>query len=168
MPAERSRLIDVDRLADAGETYVLDLELSSLPRLAPLLASEQGSAHAQLRFARERGQPVAEVVVQARVPLRCQRCLGPVWQTVDESSKVWLVTDPARIDDLEMGIEPILAAEGRIALRDLVEEELLLAVPLVPRHAGDECGLVEASPAQGESVQKPFAGLGELLKRGQN
>ncbi|MFZ9709319.1 MAG: YceD family protein [Steroidobacteraceae bacterium] len=167
MPADWSRPIDVERLADAGESREIDASLSSLPRLAPLLAADDGKVHAAIRFDRERGQPVAEVAVEARVPLRCQRCLRPVWFGVSERSKVWLVTDPARADELDPGIEPTLAPEGRIALRDLAEEELLLALPLVPRHErGEECGTVEEAAPQSEAVQKPFAGLGELLKRG--
>ena len=78
-------------------------------------------------------------------------------------------------DGLESsGAEPTLAPEGRVVLRDLVEEEILLAAPLVPRHedvAG--CGPGEAIPADttpGDAkkgpMNTPFAGLGELLKRG--
>ena len=64
-----------------------------------------------------------------------------------------------------LGIEPVLAPDGRIALRDLVEEELLLVVPLVPRHEDEaDCGRVASDEA--DVRQTPFAGLGELLKRG--
>ena len=61
----------------------------------------------------------------------------------------------------------VLAPEGRIALRDLVEEELLLAVPLVPRHENEaDCGRTASTEA--DVTQTPFAGLGELLKRGRS
>ena len=155
MPADWSRPVDVERLADAGERRENDLSLASLPRLAPDLAMTDGTVHARIGFARERKQPVADIEVRARLPLRCQRCLQPMWLDVDQQSRVWLVTDLAKVDREEMGLEPILAPEGHIALRDLVEEELLLAVPLVPRHEEEEV------------VQRPFAGLGELLKRKQ-
>jgi uncharacterized metal-binding protein YceD (DUF177 family) len=59
-----------------------------------------------------------------------------------------------------------LAPEGKIALRDLVEEELLLSVPLVPRHDDPrECGVSADEATEDDGMQKPFAGLGELLKR---
>jgi uncharacterized protein len=162
MPADWSRPVDVDRLADAGEIRETDLPLADLPRLVPALASTEGTAHCRIVFSRE-------VAVEARLGLRCQRCLKPVWLAVDDVSKVWLVTDPERADELDPGIEPTLAPEGRIALRDLVEEELLLAVPLVPRHEGEtQCAPTEeqAADREQEVVQRPFAGLGELLKRG--
>lgn len=166
MSADWSRQLDVDRLADVGERREFDLPLRELPRLVPALASLDGLAQCRLQFTRERGQPVAEVAVRARLGLRCQRCLRPVWLAVDEVSRLWLVTDPAKADDLDPGLEPTLAAEGRIALRDLVEEELLLAVPLVPRHDDASQCASPAEPADEQPVvQTPFAGLGELLKR---
>ncbi len=168
MPADWSRPVDVERLADAGERRENDLPLASLPRLAPDLALTEGTVHASIEFARERKQPVADIEVSARLPLRCQRCLQPMWLDVDQQSRVWLVTDLAKADREEMGLEPILAPEGHIALRDLVEEELLLAVPLVPRHEDEsDCTTGSAEPEEEEVVQRPFAGLDELLKRKQ-
>ena len=168
MPADWSRPVDVERLADAGERRENDLSLASLPRLAPDLAMTDGTVHARIGFARERKQPVADIEVRARLPLRCQRCLQPMWLDVDQQSRVWLVTDLAKVDREEMGLEPILAPEGHIALRDLVEEELLLAVPLVPRHEDEsDCTAGSAESEEEEVVQRPFAGLGELLKRKQ-
>jgi uncharacterized protein len=168
MPADWSRPVDVERLADAGERRENDLSLASLPRLAPDLALTDGTVHARIAFARERKRAVADIEVRARLPLRCQRCLQPMWLDVDQQSRVWLVTDLAKVDRDEMGLEPILAPEGHIALRDLVEEELLLAVPLVPRHEDEsDCTTGSAESEEEEVVQRPFAGLGELLKRQQ-
>lgn len=170
MPADWSRQLDVDRLADTGERREFDLPLRELPRLAPELASLDGAAQCRLSFTRERGQPIADVTVKARLGLRCQRCLRPVWLEVDNASRVWLVADLAAAEAQDPGIEPTLAPEGRIVLRDLVEEELLLAVPLVPRHEdASQCAALE-QPADEQQdaqqvVQRPFAGLGELLKR---
>lgn len=176
MPADWSRPLDVDRAADQGSAWEFELPLAALPRLAPDLALPEGSAACRVEFARERGRPLAEVEVRSRVPLRCQRCLRPVWVEVDARSQVRLVTDPAAgaDDGLEEGPEPTLAPEGRVLLRDLVEEEILLAVPLVPRHEDvAECGPGDAireekAPADAEKGPKntPFAGLGELLERG--
>ena len=166
MPADWIRPVDVERLADVGESREFDLPLGELPRLTPALASTDGLARCRVTFAREQGQPVATVAVNARLGLRCQRCLKPVWTDVDSESQVRFVTDPASVDENDLGIEPTLAPEGRIALRDLLEEELLLSVPIVPRH-GDprECDGLEVEEDEAEEMQRPFAGLGELLKR---
>lgn len=165
MPADWSRTVEVERLADVGEVREFDLPFAELPRLVAELASLDGVARCRVAFARERGFPVADIDVRARLPLRCQRCLQSAPLEVHQSSRVWLVAEPDAADRLEAGIEPVLAPEGRIALRDLVEEELLLAVPLVPRHENEaDCG--RNASAEAEVKQTPFAGLGELLKRG--
>jgi uncharacterized protein len=185
MPADWSRPLDVDRAADQRSAWEFELPLAELPRLAPDLALQEGSAACRVEFARERGRPVAEVEVRSEVPLRCQRCLRPVWIEIDVRSMVRLVTDPAQAgeaepgegddDGLESGAEPTLAPDGRVVLRDLVEEEILLAAPLVPRHEDvAECGpgdAIRGEPEAPEDAKKgpmntPFAGLGELLKRG--
>jgi uncharacterized metal-binding protein YceD (DUF177 family) len=70
----------------------------------------------------------------------------------------------------------VLAAGGRITVGELVEEELLLALPIVPLHAqSSDCAVpVDASAASGvppasgapeQTTQKPFAQLDRLLKR---
>ena len=106
MPADWYRPVDVERLADVGESRKFDLPLAELPRLSPALASTDGYAQCRVTFAREQGQPVAEVAVEARLGLRCQRCLKPVWTDVDGRSQVRFVTDPARVDENDLGIEP--------------------------------------------------------------
>ncbi len=179
MPADWSRAVDIERLADAGERIDFDTRLDVFPRLAGELADGSGRAVGHVEMSRERGQPVAAVCVEAVVPLVCQRCLGPVRIEVLSNARVALVANLDVADRLDSSVEPVVVEGGRVALRDLVEEELLLAVPLVPRHDDEtECvpgEAVEAAPGAPSTdpvetgpadTQKPFAGLGELLKRG--
>jgi uncharacterized protein len=179
MAADWSRAVDIERLADAGERVDFDTPLEVFPRLAGELASAAGRASGHVAVSRERGQPVAAISVHAVLPLVCQRCLRPVDVEVRSESRVALVADLDGADRLDSSVEPVVVEEGRVALRDLVEEELLLAVPLVPRHEEEsDCGpvaVVETAPGVAPVVpdapvpadtQKPFAGLGELLKRG--
>ena len=127
---------------------------------------------------REDGRPTATLHVAASVPLVCQRCMGRVDVPVVAESRVVLVAVPAEADKLPAGMESFFAEGGRVALRDLVEEELMLALPLVPRHESSrDCHtqreLQDAVlPASGQDIessldatQTPFSGLGDLLKR---
>jgi len=193
MPADWSRPVDVDRLADAGEQRDFDVDLAEFPRLADQLARPGARARGSLQVAREQRVPVVDVEVHARLPLVCQRCLGIVEVPVDASARVAVVPDLAAADALGADLDPFLAADGKLALRDLAEEQLLLALPLVARHAVDsQCEPLAAEARRGESrgdearqqasgrggargatedasvapvTQKPFAELGELLKR---
>lgn len=180
MAADWSRAVEVGRLADAGERLDFDARPAEFPRLVRELAAATGRVQGHLQFARERGQAVVELRLRAVLPLVCQRCLGPVDVEVGSDVRVALVDDLDEADRLDAGIEPVVVEGGRVSPRDLVEEELLLAVPLVPRHEDEsKCGTraaAEAAPGLPRAVpadrpaqvetQKPFAGLGELLKRG--
>jgi uncharacterized protein len=94
---------------------------------------------------------------------------------IEVKSRIALVSDYAAADRVQDGLEVFLVESESVSVRDLVDEELLLALPQVARHAeGSECAdgamqssalEVGAEEADDPQVQKPFAQLGELLKR---
>jgi uncharacterized protein len=99
----------------------------------------------------------------------------PMRWPVNVKSRIALVSDYDAADRVPDGMEVFLVEADSVSVRDLVDEEVMLALPHVPRHdEGSECaGRKVELPGQdadaGESaaaqVQKPFAQLGELLKR---
>lgn len=176
MSSDWSRAQDVDRLADAKADYPFDVDLQDFPRLRPSLAAgTTGRAIGRVTVLRELGLPTAEVAVEAAPLLTCQRCMRPVRVPISAKSRVVLVTSLDRADAVAAGVEPILVEDGRIAMRELVEEELLLGLPLVPMHAVDDADCVVlnrqyvvetgAQDLRDEEKQKPFAGLDKLLGR---
>lgn len=145
------------------------------------LASGEGSVDATIVFERrDDGPPLLSVQATADVELVCQRCLRSMTVRVAGASRVGLVESMAQADRLPTDVEPVWLDERRVDLAALVEEELMLALPLVPMHERDDrsCGMtavdsteaaqVEPETMRGEAAvkQKPFAELGELLKRG--
>jgi uncharacterized protein len=91
---------------------------------------------------------------------------------IDGSARVALVASESEAERVPPEFEPVRAPEGRVSLRDLVEEEVLLTLPIVALHESMEnCEpqaaevAKEAEHAHEDSVQRPFANLGELLKR---
>jgi uncharacterized protein len=98
---------------------------------------------------------------------------------VGSTARVALIAAESEADRVPQEFETVLAPENRIRVQDLVEEELLLSLPLVPLHAdASECAGKESShlsdiakhePAAAEAAerktQRPFERLGELLKR---
>lgn len=166
-----SRFQDIDRLADGAAEFDYTIPLADLSRLHPHLASLEGEVSAHLEFRREFGCVVASLVVRARPQLQCQRCLRDFGFAMASESRVALVANANASERVPAGLEPVLAAEGQVRVVDLVEEEVLLGLPLIARHADDaECNLDVAAPEPDEepAAQTPFAGLGELLKRKQS
>jgi uncharacterized protein len=170
MPEDWSKLEDIDPLADGRVSIDFDIPLSAFPRLAPQLAGTAGSARGRVRFSRASGLPTADVQVAADVGLTCQRCLAPLAWHVDSHASTAMIADAAEADRAPADLETILAPEHRLSIRDLVEEELLLSLPIVPLHAQAECAAAAAQAMPAEPAaqgQRPFAQLDELLKRTQ-
>jgi uncharacterized protein len=168
-----SKLLDIGPLADGRAEVDFSIPLQEFPRVLPLLAATDGVARGRVNFSREGWIAVAEVSVNAEVTLLCQRCLTPLKWPVASVARAALVATPAEAERVPETLETVLAPEHRISLRDLVEEDLLLALPLVPRHAngdcaGDRAGILEEQGSAAEpaaETQRPFAQLSELLKR---
>ncbi len=107
---------------------------------------------------------------QATVPLQCQRCLGPVAQVLQVDRLIGFVRGEelaARLDE-ELD-DDVLDLPARLDVHELLQDELILALPLVPRHDGD-CPQPLAVPASDESPGQepaneqphPFAALAAL------
>ena len=104
---------------------------------------------------------------EARVPLECQRCLRPVMVPLRVEREFLFVPgeDAAAALDADSE-EDVLALTRALDLRELIEDELLLAMPIVPRH--DVCPeplpAPAPDPAAGEAPPHPFAALAALRR----
>jgi uncharacterized protein len=173
MSQDWSKLLDVGLLADDRAEIDFSIPLKEFPRVLPLLAAPDGTARGRVDFGREDRIAVAQIRIAAEVMLLCQRCLSPLTWTVNSTGRAALVATPAEAGRLPETLETVLAPDHRISIRDLVEEELLLALPLVPRHENEECAGARAGmPAESGSqpqpageTHRPFGQLSELLKR---
>jgi uncharacterized protein len=163
----RSKLCDVSVLADAGSETEFDMQVADMERLRPVLAGPEGWVRGAVKFARDRGRPVARLHFTAQLQLRCQRCLEAMTVQMHGGSVVHLVVDEAAAQGLPEEAETLLVPEGRLLLRDLVEEDLLLSLPIAPRHESGSCGAASSSAAdedEAQQVQRPFAALEELMR----
>ena len=165
-----SRPLEVDRLADTQAEVEFRGEIAELPGLRSVRPGVGGSVRGRARFSREQGFAVVELSVEGSATLECQRCLQPLQLPLDGSTRVALIASESESARVPTDLEPVLAPAGRTSLGELVGEELLLMLPIVPLHPGGEsCTRApQAAPApelrHGET-HRPFAGLGEMLKR---
>ncbi|MHB1870414.1 MAG: YceD family protein [Steroidobacteraceae bacterium] len=163
-----SKPLDVDRLSRGAAALDFDLALRQLPRLSSRAELIGGSVRGRVRFGRDSGQAVAEVSLEGAAQLQCQRCMRPMEQPLSARVRVALLADEAEAGAVPEALEPVLARDGRISIAELIEEEVLLSLPIVPMHAaGEPCAALEAAGAVSEpaeaSTQRPFARLDELL-----
>jgi len=148
------------------------LPLSSMHRLREVLADDEGEATAgEVRFALEFDRdalqvPYVELRIDALLPLLCQRSLQRFLFPVNIVQRLGLIRDEADEAALPPGYEPLLVpADGELRPAELVEDELILAVPLVPVSPGSES--VERDwpiQADEEIRANPFSALAALKK----
>jgi uncharacterized protein len=149
-------LLDPGLAADNRKHFSGHFRLSSLPRLRGLLLDPAGEATFRLAFERdENGRVVVLVQVQADLGLRCQRCLGAVTCRVEVESALAVVASVDESKGLPDRYEPLLIDGVAMRPRDLIEDELLLGLPLIPRHPPGDCG------ALAEHASVPEAGHGD-------
>ncbi len=158
------------RLARQGRTLRGAVAAASLPRLAEAVSALEGDAEAELGFALDAaGVPHATGRVRARVRLVCQRCLEPMTLAIDAPLRVGFARSEAAAAALPEAYEPVVVgAEEELALAGLVEDELLLALPIVPRHAaGEPCPGRERLAALARAARPPRAleALGALWRQ---
>jgi uncharacterized protein len=167
MPEDGAKPVIVAVLADAGSKVELAVPVAKLERISEYLASPEGMATGSVAFSREEGRIVAEVELAATLVVRCQRCLKPMHLPIECRSRVALLASEEEASGVPPELETALAPDGRLRPADLVEEELLLALPVAPRHPGN-CpgeGREAAQQSIAQTTQRPFAGLGDLLGR---
>lgn len=170
MPQASQELLDTLNLAAAATVVEREFRLADFTRLVDRLATADGVAVARMALCTAGGVPTGELQVRAEALLTCERCLRPMRRKLRSTSQLAFVESedtPAPADH-----EAIPGDPRRVDLAGLVEDELLLSLPLIAIHGkGEECtplaSLVSGGAGEGSSSQetrRPFAGLKELLK----
>jgi len=176
-PVDPTRL-DVEAFAKDGGSLDGEWPVTLLKRLFDAAHSEarptdadlaQWSAQGESRTKRASGPEVwLHVQAKACVSLVCQRCLGPVETPLNVQRSFHFVANEDLAAQLDADSEDdVLALTRSLNLCELVEDELLLALPLVPRHevCPDPLPLPHGDDKGEESAPNPFAVLA-ALKRG--
>ena len=163
------RQADFRKLAVSGGQIsgVIALDELSRIRAESTDAGSGAQATVELRFrVDDEGYRVIEGRVQACLSLQCQRCLGPMSLPVDADVRLAMVWSEDEIPSLPQRFDGIVVGEGLGDLYELGEEELLLAIPLAPRHPEGECALRRTvdgdDVADGDERGSPFAVLAKI------
>jgi uncharacterized protein len=165
-------LIDPWKAADGKRVFQGTMQLSRMPRLALLLESVSGEAGFSARFGYDRQRNVViDLAVEADLILVCQRSLLAYTEPVRRRSELAVIEKLAEQDALPSNYDPVLVENHRLSLLELVEDELLLGIPQIPRNPAvkevemSTDGDVRTPSAKGdEPLQRPFAGLADLMK----
>jgi uncharacterized protein len=153
------------------------ITLDRLPRFVDCLASAKGSVEVELGFDTDQrtGTKIINGRIEALVEVICQRCLEPLEITLSDDINLALIRREADADKLEGDIEPWICEDHKLDVANLVEEQLILCLPLVSYHSDKACiatldyeARIDADnqPPKGQQKERkenPFAVL-EVLK----
>ena len=139
------------------------LDVCKLERVAACTADQQGQIRATLDFSVDRaGRRRIRGVAQVQLMLICQRCLEPVATELKEDIDLVLVEDEETARQLDKEFEPWVCEDHRIVLAPLLDEQLLLGMPIVSVHKSGPCSEQHSFKSTGQGVdqqdQEPASG----------
>jgi uncharacterized protein len=194
------RDLDLFEFARSGRDAAGTVRVSQLPRMLNEVPADapdrdtaftwqaQGTTQPELQDDGSEGrQPYLRLAIHGGAWLECQRCLAPYEQSFDCDAIYRIVATEEEADEFPLDDDEVdvIVGSRHFDLIDLIEEELLLSLPLVPKH--DVCPAIHESLASGadgadgvDSVDdvpeqevedekaseraNPFAALGSLKK----
>jgi uncharacterized protein len=187
------RALDIYEFAKSGRQAAGALRVSQMPRMLAEVPADvpdrdtvftwqaEGSTQPELQDdGTEAPQPYMRLAVHGSVWLMCQRCLTPYSQHLDVDATYRIVATEEEADEFPLDDDEIEVIVGsrQFNLVDLIEEELLLSLPLVPKHnvcpevheslqSGAPDDEADESGAEAETGKpNPFAVLGKLKSDG--
>lgn len=169
--------IDPRRYAEKRRLLSGELPVKEFSRLASSLIEPEGRVHFNLDFdLDEEKRRIVSGTASSCLKVECQRCLSPMPIELKAEINLAIVKDEATAKLLPKRYDPLVLAVGdEVSIVDLLEDELLLELPLFAMHESDQCD--SASPylekaevksgQQESSVKKesPFSVLSQLKKK---
>jgi uncharacterized protein len=160
-------VVDTLEFAREGRSVSGTVPVSALPRLAELVGQSDALLECELQGRREAGRNWLSLSIRGQFDLICQRCLGPMPFVLETDNELQVIAPGEPWPDelledgsLSLGADAI-AAETAQAVSDLIEEEVLLALPVAPKH---EKGCEPPARSDNKLAASPFAVLATLKK----
>ena len=160
--------VDAWRMVAARREFEGRIPLATMVRLRDSLLQPEGDARYVLAFGIDALKvPFAELRIEAELPLECQSSLQRFLLPVQLVQRLGLIRDEADEAALPPDYEALLVeADGMLKPAELVEDELILALPVVPVSPDAEVVARDFTPTAEETAQaNPFAALAGLKKK---
>ena len=159
-------LIHPERISERPLVFEGSAGLDDLPGLEDAVANDRLELRYRVtaRLDRQR-RKVVSCIIEGFVFLTCQSSLEAFRHEVSVNDALVLVDRESELPPFEeeSDAEDYMVADGPIDVLDLVEEAVLLALPMVPRKPGLEAG--EAGKPVTAPAESPFAALERLRKK---
>lgn len=155
--------IDGFEFAREGRRLEGEMAVSALQRLHDVVVDTSGAVRYRIEGSIDtQRRPVLDVTVEATLPLTCQRCLERMDYELKRRSRFLLVEGGEELPDVaeEDPETETMPVDALTDVADLVEQEVLLGLPIAPMHDEAACDAVRALPK--DESPSPFAVLEQL------
>ena len=164
-------LIDPVSFSERGKRLCGAIDLSGLTRLSGMLLDNSGVVEVDLSFDKEGRLSTIQGEIKANLIVECQSCLKQLVLPISRDFKLGLVNSLEQADRLASDCEPLILENEKISLNELVEDELLLALPDYPRHEYECVERDEVKSAVKDideqlTTNNPFSVLAKLKNTG--
>lgn len=161
--------------AQEGASFACVVPLLDLPRVQALLGEQAATIQVTMQFSQDAMQRcVMQGTLAGVVNMTCQRCLQPMQQVLQTEFTLYPVADEAQALQLADVADAVVMQANTLVLRDVIEDELILSMPMIATHAANECSAVlnqrlqqlevDDKPQQEEKLaQNPFRVLAETV-----
>ncbi|EIJ42863.1 putative metal-binding protein, possibly nucleic-acid binding [Beggiatoa alba B18LD] len=162
-------LIDPIRLAQQGVNLRGLLPIAQMTRIHDSLCDTQGDVAIDWQFSKdEQARPIIQGTLKAQLVITCQRCLQPMVFELNAPVALMILRSEQDEEDVPEPFEALTLEKTPVSLSDMIEDELVLAIPIVTYH--EQCPqhdyvLPDSTPIiESKPVQNPFTILSTLKK----
>lgn len=158
--------IDIAEFVRLGGALSGEVAVRDLPRLRDFVIMGDERLQYELRGALSpRLEAQITCIIRGLVALECQRCLAAFEHPVATNSTLVFVDDESKLPPMEEENESIdyVVAGAVLDVPGLLEDEIILALPIAPRHEAGDCK-ASAQGQSGDDKSSPFAALARLKR----
>lgn len=164
------RAIDLAKFTEQCDHLEGVLVLADMTRLQEMLRCKQNLGEAEVSVEGgidQQGLRYLKGRVVADVPLQCQRCLQIMVTHLDLKFLLSPVYNDEEAARLPQAYEALYLTQAEVDLLTIIEDELLLALPLAPKHNAKECAAAMRGATEVCEEERPhtFAKLAELKSK---
>ncbi len=156
--------VEPRRLAEQAGSLQGTLPVAGMERLVSLLQTDAGEVRCQLDFTRDvEGLVTITTDLSTSVQLQCQRCLSNVDVAIEANAVLSPVSTDDEAANLPERYEALMLEGDTVTLSDMIEDEIILQLPIIAMHEEQECSVKIANNEQSsEEKPNPFQVLADL------
>ena len=138
-------------------------QISDFPRITDIASNKKDYVRVELSFYLKNNKtPCVEGIIELDIVLTCQRCLDNLSIALKVNFNLAFVRNDQQSEELDSHYEIYVIEEEELATFDLISDEILLSIPMVPTHDYDCIKEInEQEIVEGKS-ENPFAILKKL------